>query len=93
MEWGLHDPITLPRVHLNGTSRRELIDQYEMALDAVRAALIAVRNAAPHMRDYYPMGNDAFFRAQREHNIRVSTLLTIERELEQIFTHLEDVEV
>ena len=45
--------LILPVVHLNGTSRDELIEQRITFGQALRAALDALAKAAPNGRDYY----------------------------------------
>lgn len=51
----------LPTVHLNGTSREELVHQRTEARNAVRAARSALSLAAPHPRDY-PYPHDCRYR-------------------------------
>ncbi len=41
-----------PQVNLNGTSRRDLILQQVMVIDAIDGLIMAIRDAAPHRRDY-----------------------------------------
>ena len=60
-----------PRVHLNGTSRDELVAQQRAVYDAADALLAALRQATPNGRDYYPLGDDAFRRAREEHRSRL----------------------
>lgn len=50
----------IPTLHLNGTSRTELIKQLTDAGHALALAIDALGNASPHGRDYYPQGPDAF---------------------------------
>lgn len=75
--------VTAPMVHLNGTSRRELTEQYENAARAVRDALKAVGESAPNGRDYYLQGT--LPQAQREHESRITRLASVLDELEQLF--------
>lgn len=44
--------IMRPSVNLNGTSRKELIEQRLDAANAVRLAMEAVQKMCPHGRDY-----------------------------------------
>ena len=73
--------ITVPTVHLNGTSRAALLHGYTEAIAKIDEAVTAVRAAAPHGRDYYPQGEDAGITAMREHTARVRKLLDVSAEL------------
>ena len=74
--------LTVPMVHMNGTSRTALFDGYYRALQAVQDAMIVVRECAPNGRDYYPLGGDAILRAMDEHKARVQKLYDISKELQ-----------
>jgi hypothetical protein len=78
----------LPRVHLNGTSKKELIEQYEQALDALYTACDKLHNAYPNARDYYPQYYNAIARAMDEHRSRMNRLSDVRRELEDILSHI-----
>jgi hypothetical protein len=58
----------VPTIHNNGTSREELLKQHIAVLDACHALTIALANASPHGRDYYPQGDDAYRTARDAHN-------------------------
>jgi hypothetical protein len=74
--------LTLPTVHLNGTSRQDLVDGYRHAYVAVGDAIRALaRGAAPNARDYYVQGPDAYARAAREAASRVARLAAVQQEL------------
>ena len=81
--------ITLPTVHLNGTSRDTLLEGYIAALDALRLAMAACRAAAPHARDYY-MHPNSFALAAEEHAIRWTRLADTVSELTEIAQHVSD---
>jgi hypothetical protein len=57
----------MPRVHLNGTSKDELVRQLENACHAIVTAQAALSECAPNGRDYYPLGDGAINRASLEH--------------------------
>lgn len=82
--------LTLPTVHLNGTSRKDLIRDYETAMTAVHAAFTALQAAAPNGRDYYPQGPDACGRAEDEHRARLGHLEAVHTELTEILMALCD---
>lgn len=56
-----------PTVHINGTSKQELIRQWEDVLSNLQQSLKALKDAVPHGRDYYPQGPNVIFEAVREH--------------------------
>jgi hypothetical protein len=76
--------LAIPTVHLNGTSRQELIDQLYVAVRALHEAGSALARAAPNARDYYVQNPLAFSLAQDQHYARMQKLRDITRELEQI---------
>lgn len=57
-------PLLPPTIHLNGTSKDELLNQLEAVVSALEAALAALNAAAPNGRDYYPQGPEALTDAQ-----------------------------
>ena len=77
-----------PIVHLNGTSREELISIRLAALDALREAEIKLSEMAPNGRDYY-FEDGLLEKALEQHRARVETLKTIR---EDIFAEVEKME-
>lgn len=76
------DPkLTGPRIHLNGTSRESLEEQYEKALQVLGLAIDALGETSPNARDYYPIDSGAFSRARGEHASRVRRLREVQGEL------------
>ena len=75
-----------PMVHLNGTSRDELLRQYSDALYALSNALDAIGRATPHGRDYYIQENadKELDQAKAEHRSRLDRILAIQAEYEQL---------
>lgn len=63
-----------PTIHLNGTSKEVLLDQNLKAAEAIRDAMLALQQAAPNARDYYPQGDQAYFKARREYEARLDLL-------------------
>lgn len=45
-----------PTVHLNGSSKEELVQLRLAAVDACRVLYEAMQKASPNDRDYYPQG-------------------------------------
>jgi hypothetical protein len=71
----------IPTIHLNGTSREELIRQLRVASEALLEARRALERTAPHGRDYYPQGKGAIQQAQTEHYERLRRIDDVYEEL------------
>jgi hypothetical protein len=76
--------VTIPRVHLNGTSREELLNQLSEAHHALMEALGAMGRAAPHGRDYYVISDEAIHQAGAQHRARCAKMVEVLEELELI---------
>jgi hypothetical protein len=76
--------LMIPRVHLNGTSEAELLQQIHEARHALRNALTVMARGTPHDRDYYVIGDDAGPQAREQHYARVAKVESVLEELEQI---------
>lgn len=81
--------MTLPTIHLNGTSRAALVDAHYAALVGVQHAIEALADAAPNARDYYVQGPDAYPAARREHEARMHKLADVAHELSALLEALE----
>jgi hypothetical protein len=73
-----------PTVHLNGTSGASLIEQNRVVRVTLRTAIVALQEARPHARDYYPQGELAFSHAQSEYKSRMERLESVLHELEEL---------
>lgn len=82
--------ILAPTVHLNGTSRKELLRTNREALDALERAVDLLVEAGPNGRDFYVQGADAIRRALAEHSARLSALVAAKQELQAIVESLEE---
>jgi hypothetical protein len=76
--------IAIPTIHLNGTSKRELLDQYIAAIRALRSATEIMARGGPHGRDYYVQGPDAINVAIAQHKVRLQKVHAVADELEGI---------
>jgi hypothetical protein len=76
--------IMIPMVHLNGTSKKELVSQYDNAIQALETALDVVLKSAPNGRDYYPKGPDAYEIARKQHYSRTAKINQVINELTSI---------
>jgi hypothetical protein len=70
-----------PTIHLNGTSRKELLSQFCEAHSAIGRAIDAMHKATPHGRDYYPQGDGAIDRARTDHASRIAKLAEVQAEI------------
>lgn len=84
--------MTLPTIHLNGTSKESLIDDLCTASDALNAAYEALKQTAPNGRDYYPQGPEAFAKAGGEHLDRLKRLNAIKKEIDDIALALVEID-
>jgi len=76
--------ITKPTVHLNGTSKEQLLADYGAAVTKLRTAIDAVANAWPHPRDYYTQGGNTIDLAIHQHQDRLKRLRSVLAELDEI---------
>ena len=83
--------ITLPTLHLNGSSRESLLQEYITAMDALRRAVEALQKTSPNGRDYYTQGPDALPKALKEHSLRLHRLADTIHELNTIAEHVAGV--
>ena len=83
--------MTKPTIHLNGTHPETLEDQLAQASVALRLAALALGEACPNGRDYYPQGPHALAEALAEHDSRVRAILRVREEIEALLEHVTDV--
>lgn len=82
-------PIMLPSLHINGTGRAILLDAYMDAITAINYAMVAIAYTAPHNRDYYMKGREAWDQAMTEHRARFDALEKIAAELHVLAEHCD----
>lgn len=80
------DQLTLPVFHLNGTSHQSLTKQYQIAYIKLQEFLDAFSEIEFHARDYYPLGDDAFNKADSE---RSKTRMSINEVYKYLTAHIE----
>jgi hypothetical protein len=73
-----------PTIHLNGTSKAALLEDWEKAHEALTLGLRLLCQAAPNGRDYYPQGPEAIHKAQIEHCDRVQKIRNVLKDLEEL---------
>ena len=81
--------MVIPTIHMNGTSRKDLLDQVCNAGSAGRAFIDALAKMSPNGRDYYPQGLEAFSLADDEHTARIAKVREIMDELTDLCEAIE----
>ena len=76
-----------PLVHLGGTGRIGLREQYEAQRLAVFTALETLCQNRPHGRDYYPLEAGAYEKARKDHEDRINALRSVLRDFEELVEH------
>lgn len=74
--------LTLPTVHLNGTSRKMLAEGYQRAYVAVVDAIRAFNEIKFHARDYYVQPEGAWTKARTERDCAAAHLRQVRDYLE-----------
>jgi len=82
--------MTKPTIHLNGTSAKDLLEQYRNAMEAISAAGDALAKCGPNGRDYYPQGPEAIGKALDEHRSRRQRIEVIYDEITELAGHAAD---
>jgi hypothetical protein len=80
----------MPTIHNNGTGKESLLNQTLDTMTAITDALGKLREAAPHARDYYPQGEEAYKTARTEHEARIQKLMEVYTELETMAIFISD---
>jgi hypothetical protein len=78
----------LPLIHLNGTGRDTLLQEYRDALTAARAAHRAFAATTCHGRDFYPLHPGAFAEARDRRDLHMFQLNDLLLYLESHVAHL-----
>ena len=78
-----------PIVHSNGTSRKELVNQYMSILESCVDLMTAMRSATPNGRDYYPISPTAGLEARDAYNERYNAVSQMRDEFEGLAIQLQ----
>ena len=78
-----------PTIHLNGTSQKQLLDDYCDMGHALNAAMEKMIQNGPNGRDYYPLG---FVQARKENMDRIAKIHAVKAEIDQIAEYIADAE-
>ncbi len=82
--------VQAPTVHLNGTTKDDLLDAIEDAFHAVSEALDKMRKTCPNGRDYQTRGALPFEVALAQHQHRLLRVASVMDELEAIATAIHE---
>jgi hypothetical protein len=82
--------MTLPTIHTNGTSARELARGYSNARLAVQNAIEILSKVEFNARDYYTQGPDAWNLAVNERSAEFDKLRSVADELYKLEEHCCD---
>ena len=82
--------MTLPTIHMNGTSRGALSDALREAASKLRDARAAIQETSPNGRDYYLQGPNAIRAATIEHVERLRKLDAVYDEIYALYEAVEN---
>lgn len=82
--------LTVPTIHLNGTSKERLIEALCEASGKLNEAYAALKETAPNGRDYYVQGNTALINAIAEHSSRLRRIDDVRKELNQLAIAIDE---
>ena len=83
-------PLVKPTIHDNGSGAKYLAESYALAADALSDAAKKIARTAPNGRDYYPQEEEAFGRACRQHEARMTALAQVRADLVTLYGHCRD---
>jgi hypothetical protein len=84
--------LQIPTIHLNGTSKKELLDDLCNAYKKLSDAIVALRVTCPHSRDYYVQkdGELKYREARIEFIERENKLQEVMNEISTIAERIQD---
>jgi hypothetical protein len=84
-------PLSIPCIHLNGTSADELCREIQEASHAIEIASVALSKMTVHGRDHYVKADKESYKfARAEHEARFAALAKIQAELAEIYNGIRD---
>lgn len=81
--------MTLPTIHLNGTSKEALMTALTDASFALDAAYEVAKLSAPNGRDYYPQGPAALDAATKEHMARLNAIDAVKKQFDELASAID----
>jgi hypothetical protein len=83
--------LSIPSIHMNGTSADTLCSEIREAHEALEKATVALSCMTVHGRDHYVKADkESFSKAQAEHRARFVALEKIKTELMEIYQGIRD---
>ena len=82
-------PLMVPSVHLNGTAKKDLIEQILDVIRQLRKVQAAMAEATPHGRDYYVQTSQAIHQAMSQHVVRAHTINELITDYEEIVCKID----
>jgi hypothetical protein len=76
--------LTKPTIHLNGTSKDELLEQWSLAYSALYEARTRLAACLPNGRDYYTQGPNVVYSALKEHQARLEKITSVMRDVDEL---------
>jgi hypothetical protein len=83
--------VTIPMIHLNGTSAKSLEGEIREVVDAIGVLRRALQNMTVNGRDHYPKADkESFNKARAEHVARFEVVDKLEAELTELYLGIRD---
>ena len=79
-----YSSLSVPTIHLNGSSGGRLADALQEAMRGCHNAIELLAATEPHGRDYYPQGEGAYEKARDEYLARRRAIENVCKELAYI---------
>ena len=77
----------LPTIHINGTHKNDLIENYLSVLRSLETFIARMQTASPHPRDY-PNGN--YQHAKDFHNLMIERIEAIQNDIGQLVLLIDE---
>lgn len=82
--------LSVPSIHMNGTSKEALLEAIEESYSAISGAMDKMRQCVPDGRDYYVQASEAYGVARDQHRDRCLKLQAVMDELQAIAEAIHD---
>lgn len=82
--------LTIPTIHLNGTSGKDLQKEYHAAYKAIDAAIDALANTTCNGRDFYVQDAGAYYQARDERQAALDKLHDAKGYVEEVLMGIMD---
>ena len=79
----------IPTVHMNGTSKKNLLAELQEAHVAIEVAIDKLVQVTCHGRDYYPQGPHAYGQAREEMDRRFQLLQSLQNDLKLMYEGID----